>query len=120
MKNAIQIAKECGVPVDLIYRINNNQHISRSTDRGKYVYDKKQEEEIHKVLYFTGKATFLTLESKINYYGLFTQEEAMDLLGLSYGKFRKKVRNKEVKEEQKGYFKLFDYEHTHITNIATK
>lgn len=65
MKKISQIARECGVDKYNIRRLVDRENfvVTRSP---MIMIDKHQEELIHKILYFEGKITEITLESKIN------------------------------------------------------
>tara|TARA_R110000782_G_scaffold127547_1_gene219149 strand:+ start:305 stop:511 length:207 start_codon:yes stop_codon:yes gene_type:complete len=62
MKTASKIAKECGIDVDYIYHIIKKEKIIREN----FLINKYQEDHIHQILYFEGKISEITIESKIN------------------------------------------------------
>ena len=66
MKPISQVAKECGVSYELIFRIAKRLEIDTKKETG-HKLDKYQEDIIHNELYFGGYFQFLTLESKMNY-----------------------------------------------------
>lgn len=63
MKRVCQIAKDCNVEWETIDGIIRKENIIKC---GFFV-KKNDEEKIHRILYFEGKITEITLESKMNY-----------------------------------------------------
>jgi len=63
MKRVFQIAKECGVSWHTVDSVVVKE---KFTKQGLFL-NKHQEDLIHQILYFEGKITEITLESKMNY-----------------------------------------------------
>jgi hypothetical protein len=62
MKSITQVSKECNIDSRHVYNLLRKEGIVKS---GIYV-NKHQEDLIHQILYFEGKITEITLESKMN------------------------------------------------------
>jgi hypothetical protein len=108
MKITSQIAKECGVSVDLVNSINLAYNVTSTKIKGKYIFNKDEEDLMHRILYFSYRIQDLTIESKLNYSDYQTQEEIMDNLKIGYQSFRLLVRKGEIKEEGRGYFSMVE------------
>lgn len=67
MKTLMQIAIECNTRYNAVKDAVRRERIMTTKKNGKVYLDKYQEEYIHQILYFEGKITELTLESKMNY-----------------------------------------------------
>lgn len=66
-KTARQIATECECDINSVYdAIKCERILPSGIYRGKNTYNAYQEDLIHNVLYFIGKITEITLESKMN------------------------------------------------------
>jgi len=65
MKKISQVSKECGIKRYLVDEIIRKEGFVLSKDRFKML-SKEQEDLIHQILYFEGKITEITLESKMN------------------------------------------------------
>lgn len=66
MKSVKQIAKECNVGQDVIYRFIKKLGIITKNNEPKKYLTRYQEDYLHQILYFSGFITEITLESKIN------------------------------------------------------
>jgi hypothetical protein len=71
MKKIMQIAMECDTRYNDVYSVVRKLRIkgtkSNEFRNSTVKLDKYQEELVHQCLYFEGKITELTLESKMNY-----------------------------------------------------
>lgn len=66
MKTIMQIAKECGIHYETVYRIVTQEQITTMQGATKIKLTNTQAEHIEHVLHNKGYFTFLTLESKMN------------------------------------------------------
>jgi len=65
-KTCMQIAIECDVTYNVAHSVAQRHRIKGIRKGAKRYFDKCQEEIIHEMLYFEGKAKWITLESKMN------------------------------------------------------
>lgn len=83
MKEISQVAKECGIKRYLIDEIIRKEDIV-CQNLGFKTLTKEQEDLIHQILYFEGKITEITLESKMNVPEI--QEPFEDFKKRTYGR----------------------------------
>jgi len=83
MKKISQIAKECGVTYSLINEVIRKEGFV-CQNLGFKTLTKEQEDVIHSILYFEGKITEITLESKMNIPEI--QEPFEDFKKRTYGR----------------------------------
>jgi len=66
MKTFMQIAMECDMTYNKIRDVVRSQNIVAEKINYKMCLNKEQEDLVHRILYFEGKITEITLESKMN------------------------------------------------------
>jgi len=66
MKTLMQIAEECGASYSTVKNFVAKEEIVYQKIHGKISLNKFQEDHIHQILYFEGKITEITIESKMN------------------------------------------------------
>lgn len=67
MKTLMQIATECNTRYNAVRDVVGREKIVTTKKNGKICLNKYQEEYVQQILYFEGKITEITLESKMNY-----------------------------------------------------
>jgi hypothetical protein len=68
MKSLMTIAQDCNMRYNDLKSSIKNLNLEPAKREGRRIlFDKKQEDYIHLILYFEGKITEITLESKINF-----------------------------------------------------
>lgn len=83
MKRISQIAKDCNVPYYEVNEIIRKEEFVLSKNKFR-VLTPQQEDLVHNILYFEGKITEITLESKMNIPEI--QESFSDFKTRTYGR----------------------------------
>jgi len=66
MKTLMQIAEECDTSYNTVKNFVIKEKIVYQKIHGKISLNEFQEDHIHQILYFEGKITEITIESKMN------------------------------------------------------